>query len=297
MPTRFSSGFTLVELMVSLTLGLGLMSLMVGTIDGVLHASRVSAESTEAIERGYFLMDALDNWVAQTSPTSSDIRSEVSAKLSAPILSKNAEASVDICGTPVIAALPPASAGIALLEPGAWPCIPQHNLEASASALFIERRAPCPGHCNADGFYFVPKQCTEAENWGNGKIEADELGLYRMVWIEAGTDRFACLASGVAFNVTRSLIYIRDYSWREGDGVRAVMVRELAREPEARWLRASMLAHGIDDWQVECLPDCLEVGDAGAFFTAAVNLSFAVNAPSQSISIQRVLVPQKARGL
>ena len=61
------SGFTLVELMVSMALGLGLMSLMIGTIDKVLHASRVSAEAAETLERGYFLMDAIDTWVAGTS--------------------------------------------------------------------------------------------------------------------------------------------------------------------------------------------------------------------------------------
>ena len=46
-PWRRSLGFTLVELMVSMALGLGLMSLMIGTIDKVLHASRVSAEAAE----------------------------------------------------------------------------------------------------------------------------------------------------------------------------------------------------------------------------------------------------------
>ena len=57
---RLSLGFTLVELMVSMALGLGLMSLMIGTIDKVLHASRVSADAAELIERGYFLMGVMD---------------------------------------------------------------------------------------------------------------------------------------------------------------------------------------------------------------------------------------------
>ena len=85
-PWRRSLGFTLVELMVSMALGLGLISLMVGTIDTVLHASRASAEAAETLERGYFLMDAMDTWVAGTSPISPDMLSEVSAQRSTPML-------------------------------------------------------------------------------------------------------------------------------------------------------------------------------------------------------------------
>ena len=85
MPTQFSSGFTLVELMVSMTLGLVLMSLMVGTIDRVMHANRISAEAAETLERGYFLMDAMDPWVAGTSPIFHGVLSEVSAQRSTPM--------------------------------------------------------------------------------------------------------------------------------------------------------------------------------------------------------------------
>ena len=84
-PAGFSSGFTLVELMISMTLGLSLIALMVGTIDKVVHASRVSSEAAETLERGYFLMDAMDTWVSGTSPISNDMLSEVSAEHSAPM--------------------------------------------------------------------------------------------------------------------------------------------------------------------------------------------------------------------
>lgn len=71
------------------------------------------------------------------------------------------------------------------------------------------------------------------------------------------------------------------------------MVRELAREPDARWLRSSMLAHGIDDWQIDCLLDCFDVRgvDGDALLAGAIDLRFTVNGRSQSISIQRVLGP------
>ena len=323
-PWRRSQGFTLVELMVSMALGLGLMSLMIGTIDKVLHASRVSAEAAETLERGYFLMDAMDTWVAGTSPISSDMLSEVSAQRSIPMLVEYREGAVDLCETPDLASLPLASSGIALLEPGAWPCIPQRNLEVAASALLLEHRLPCRENCSGAGFYAVPKRCLfsgEAEQgetdgqggadstypefdgsefadgpFGASKSGVDEGHKYQIVWRDAGVGRSSCFDNGKAFKVTRSLIFVRNYAWRVGDGIRAVMVRDLAEEPKARWLRSSMLAHGIDDWQVACLFDCFETGDLsnGALLAPAIDLSFVMNARSQSISIQRVLAPRKA---
>lgn len=323
-PWRRSQGFTLVELMVSMALGLGLMSLMIGTIDKVLHASRVSAEAAETLERGYFLMDAMDTWVAGTSPISSDMLSEVSAQRSIPMLVEYREGAVDLCETPDLASLPLASSGIALLEPGAWPCIPQRNLEVAASALLLEHRLPCRENCSGAGFYAVPKRCLfsgEAEQgetdgqggadstypdfdgiefadgpFGASKSGVDEGHKYQIVWRDAGVGRSSCFDNGKAFKVTRSLIFVRNYAWRVGDGIRAVMVRDLAEEPKARWLRSSMLAHGIDDWQVACLFDCFDMGDLsnGALLAPAIDLSFVMNARSQSISIQRVLAPRKA---
>ena len=213
-----------------------------------------------------------------------------------------------------------------MFEPDAWSCIPQRNLEVSASALLLERRLPCRENCNGGGFYAVPTRCLA--NYGsepggtNGSAGADlthpefngvefaghpfegaefEVGErlhYQIAWLDADHDQFPCFSNGRAFKVTRSLIYIRNYAWRVGDGIRAVMVRDLAQEPEARWLRSSMLAHGIDDWQVACLFDCFEMEGLhkGVSLAAAIDLRFVVNARPQSIRIQRALAPRKAQG-
>ena len=307
--------------MISMTLGLCLMALTVGTIDNVLRASRVSAEATETIERGYFLMDAMDSWLAETLPISHNLRSEGSTALTTLILSEHPQASFDLCDTPDIAVLPTASAGIALLEPGAWSCIPRSNPEVDFSALLVERRLPCQENCYDAGFYAVPTHCTEGDegerdgdggfagaesavaelenfkfegdSFDGGESEVDELFQHQIVWLDADHDRSPCFANETAFKVTRSVIYFRDYSWHVGDGIGAVMVRELAQEPEARWLRSSMLAHGIGDWQIECLFGCEEVGDLGsrALLATAIDLRFKVNSRSQSLEIQRVLSP------
>lgn len=312
--------------MVSMTLGLVLISLMVGTIDRVLHASRVSAEAVETIERGYFLMDAMDTWVAETSSMPNEFLSETLAEVVAPNLWEHAQAFVDFCQTPDIAALPEALAGIVLLEPSAWPCITQRNLEVSAPGLLLEHRFPCRENCNDAGFYAIPTQCIvsgEGERGGtNGspgvnstdsefsgvefagdsfddiEFEVGERVQYQIAWFDAGHDRPPCFANGGALKLTRSLIYVRDYAWRVGDGIRALMIRELAQEPKARWLRSSMLAYGIDEWQMLCLFGCFEMGalSSGALLAAAIDLSVVVEGRTQSIRIQRALSPRGGTG-
>ena len=275
-----------------MTLGLGLISLMVGTMVNLLHASRASAEATETIERGYFLMDAMGNWVAETSPLPPTMlfKQLAEARRADRLPSENIE--IDACQAPDAAPLPPKIAGIVILEPDKWPSIPPSNLELSAPALLLEQRVLCEGDCYEDGFYVVPRHCHEGGGMEARMLETGGLDDYHIVWINAGSDRSSCIANKTVYQINRSLVYIRDYSWRPGDGVRAVMIRELAREPEPRWLRSSMLSHGIDGWQVDCLSSCFEVvGGAGALFAAAINLNFVVDAHAQSISIQRVLAP------
>jgi hypothetical protein len=134
---------------------------------------------------------------------------------------------------------------------------------------------------------------------GVSDSELGELLEYEVVWLAAGKDRPYCFANGTARSLHRALVYVRNYSWQVGDGISAVMVRELAREPDARWLRSSMLAHGIDDWQIDCVLDCVEVGGLGgdALLAGAVDLQFTVDSRTQSILIQRVLAARKLQDI
>ena len=103
----------------------------------------------QKLERGH----AIDAWVAGTPILTC---CEVSAQRSTSMLLGHTEGAVDLCGNPDLASLSLASSGIALLEPGAWPCIPQRHLAVAASALLLERRLPCPENCTGGGFYAVP---------------------------------------------------------------------------------------------------------------------------------------------
>lgn len=318
LPTsKYEQGFTLVELMVALTLGLGLMALLVGTIEKISRASRESADAAEVIERGYFLMDSIDAWVAETSPMVitqrplenltwvgaseeavvsvasvevtrfSDAMRASSVTIPSSRLSTPDIGPIDACQTPAVAPLPLDTAGVVALDAEALACIPQRYLETSAPALLLERRLACRGDCNAAGFYIIPVIC-----FGDY-----EMHQYQPSWLEASSDRSECFANGSAVSVDRSLIYVRDYSWRVGDGIRAVMIRELAEEQEARWLRSSMLAHDIDDWRIECLQDCDSWFDStqATVLASAIDLSFTVNSASFSVEVQRVLASQHSK--
>lgn len=310
-------GFTFIELMVAMTLGLGLMALMVGTIDKMSRGSRGSADAAEAIERGYFLMDSIDAWVAQTSPTAAAQRpievltpgaefqetgitgaSAEMARFSDTILKSSSATSgsrlptpdigpIDACQTPAIAVLPLDTPGLVVLDAKSLACIPQRDLETSAPALLLEHRSACRGDCNTAGFYIIPAMCF-------GDAEMDQ---HQLSWLEASSDRSQCFANGSAVSVNRSLIYVRDYSWRVGDGIKAVMVRELAKEEHARWLRSSMLAQDIDNWRIECMRDCKQwlKANQDALLASAIDLRFTVNSASFSLRVQRVLASQRSK--
>lgn len=304
-----ASGFTLVELMISLSLGLGLVTLVVGTIDKLSRVTRISAEATEATERGYFLIDAIDVWVAQTATMMSEqwlvmnpprvfkpqrvdsafawpdmaspAHSIATAELGDSSPSVLDVGPIDFCQTPDVAPLPLETSGIALIDGQSLPCVPQRHLETSQPILLLERRRACWGNCTEAGFYAFSSACFGVE----------EMPFLKVGWLEAGRERPQCFSDGGAIRITRTLIYIRDYAWRVGDSINALMLRELAHEPDARWLRSSMLAHDIDDWRVDCVFGC-RLLERNALLARAIDLSFATISGDQSIAIHRVLTPR-----
>ena len=334
-PVEYVLGFTLTELMISVTLGLGLVTLMVDTIANISRAGRVSAEAAEATERAYFMIDVLDAWVSETAPPihlpwlSMSESEPVNAgvvfkknktagvawasnasgagaalgKKKAPLemaqeiemvqatqkegspravypilLSDDSIAAVDLCESPTVSIFPLNRSGIAVVSPDNLACIPARYRDKSAPALFIERRLRCPKNCSGAGFYALSPTCF----WG------DETRHYRIIWVEDPSVFSKCFATGDAVRVSRSLVYVRDYSWRVGDGMPAVMLRDLAREPDARWLRSTMLAHDINDWRIICVSECNALG-GGVVLASAIDVHFIAMPRGQSTGIHRVL--------
>ena len=334
-PVEYVLGFTLTELMISLTLGLGLVTLMIDTIANISRAGRASAEAAEATERAYFMIDVLDAWVSETAPPihlpwlsmsesepvnaglvfkknkTADVawvsnassagaalgkkkaplemaqeiemvqatQKEGSPRAVYPILlSDDSIAVIDLCESPTVSIFPLNRSGIAVVSPDNLACIPARYRDTSAPALFLERRLRCPKNCSGAGFYVLSPTCF----WG------DETRHYRFIWVEDPSAYSACFATGDAVRVSRSLVYVRDYSWRVGDGMPAVMLRDLAHEPKARWLRSTMLAHDINDWRIICVSECNVLG-GGPLLAGAIDVHFIATHRDQSIGIHRVL--------
>ena len=334
-PVEYVLGFTLTELMISLTLGLGLVTLMIDTIANISRAGRASAEAAEATERAYFMIDVLDAWVSETAPpihlpwlsmsesepvntglvskktrtagvtwaSNASGAGAALGKKKAPLemaqeiemvqatqkegspravypilLSDDSIAVIDLCESPTVSIFPLNRSGIAVVSPDNLACIPARYRDTSAPALFLERRLRCPKNCSGAGFYVLSPTCF----WG------DETRHYRIIWVEDPSAYSACFATGDAVRVSRSLVYVRDYSWRVGDGMPAVMLRDLAHEPKARWLRSTMLAYDINDWRIICVSECNALG-GGPLLARAIDIHFLATHRDQSIGIHRVL--------
>ena len=335
LPANRVLGFTLTELMISLSLGLGLMTLMIDTIANISRAGRVSAEAAEATERAYFMIDVLDAWVSETAPLidlpwlsmsgSESVNAGLVSKKAktaavawalgasgagaafgkkkAPLamvqdrqmvqatekdgspravypslLSDHSIAALDLCESPTMSSFPLNRSGIAVVSPDNLACIPARYRKTSAPALFLERRLRCPKNCSGGGFYALTPNCF----WG------DEKQHYGISWVEDLSAYSDCFSTGDAVRISRSLVYIRDYSWRVGDGMPAVMLRDLARESDARWLRSTILAHDINDWRIICVSECKAFG-GGALLASAIDVHFTATHRDQSIGIHRVL--------
>ena len=139
--------------------------------------------------------------------------------------------------------------GIVLINAATVPCVGLEGVGLEATkipltALLLDRRWVCNGQCKGPGFYgFIPA-CSSLEP--------------TVLWRASPVPPEGCVGGDTVYQIQRSIIYSRPYSWRVDDGLPAIMLREQATEPDARWLRSSMLAPEILDWQIDCVAGCAQ---------------------------------------
>ena len=285
-----ANGFTLVELLVAQALGLAMMTVLVASLSSLYKRVQVSADAAENSETAYFLMDALEQWL-------SDSRSPMLTTDSLPV-SIWAEGDVgsaamdDACGTPLQSPFDFARAGVAVIPPGKVSCLASSSVDESSRVLLIERRVLCGENCGNAGFYAALLDCASGNatpEWRSGEEGmVDEAGGVEGIVgtvpgdMEDGvSDRQTCDAQPQLFELHRILIFARNYSWKRGDGVPAVMMSRLANEPEPRWLRSDMLASGVFAWDLR--------EQIGANGSRAVTVGFSVKGKHQSTSVDRTI--------
>ena len=290
MSTPKAHGFTLVELMVAQALGLAMMTLLVASLSSLYKSVQVSADAAENSETAYFLMDALEQWLRESSSPMLETGS-----LSLPIPKEGEVGSMvidDPCGTPLQSPFDFYRAGVAVVPAGNVSCLPSSSVDESSRVLLIERRVPCGENCGDAGFYAALLECASGNAtpaWRSGEEGmVDEAGgVEGIVGIVPGdmedgvSDRQTCDAAPQLVQLHRMLIYARNYSRSRGDGVPVVMMSRLAAEPEPRWLRSDMLASGVFAWDLR--------EQIGANGSRAVTVGFSVKGKYQSTSIDRTI--------
>jgi type II secretory pathway pseudopilin PulG len=267
---RVQTGFTLVELLVAQAMGLALLAALTGGVTALYHAVLVASDAARTSETAYFLMDALEQWVSEAKPITSqgDVRPDVIGVATF----HDDSISLDPCQTPVTSTFNLARAGVMVVPVGALHCISQTHVSEDSVALVIEKREGCESSCLAPGFFTSPGACGQ-EN-------------YLVRWQDRGNHLEACEDGTQITRLSRLIVYSRDYSWRVGDGIPAIMVAELAPEADARWLRSTMLASGIAEWWVGCLGKGLTLQTV-ACDPAGIFLNFTTNGRYASIRVER----------
>ena len=276
--------------MVAQALGLAMMTLLVASLSSLYKSVQVSADAAENSETAYFLMDALEQWLRESSSPMLETGS-----LSLPIPKEGEVGSMvidDPCGTPLQSPFDFARAGVAVVPAGNVSCLPSSSVDESSRVLLIERRVPCGENCGDAGFYAALLECASGNAtpaWRSGEEGmVDEVGgVEGIVGIVPGdmedgvSDRKTCDAAPQLVQLHRMLIYARNYSRSRGDGVSAVMMSRLAAEPEPRWLRSDMLASGVFAWDLR--------EQIGANGSRAVTVGFSVKGNYLSTSVDRTI--------
>jgi len=237
---RRTFGFSLTGLMVSQALGLLLTGTLVGLVSQIYHSAMVSEDAAQTAARAYFLIDTISHWISQTEGQVGQPASD--------------RPFFDPCETPERMPMSLARPGIVLINAETAHCVGLEGvglegvgLEATtmpSTALLLDRRWICKGQCKGAGFYAFIPAC--------GPLEPTVL------WRASPVPPKGCEGGDTVYQIQRSIIYSRHYSWRLDDGSPAIMLREQATEPDARWLRSSMLAPEIVDWQVDCVAGCAQ---------------------------------------
>lgn len=287
-------GFTLVELLVAQALGLAMMTVLVASLSSLYNSVQISADAAENSETAYFLMDALEQWLRESSsPTLETDSLPFSIWTEGDVESMVID---DPCGTPLQSPFDFARAGVAVVPAGIVSCLPSSSVDESSTVLLIERRVPCGENCGHAGFYTERWDCSSGHTrprWRSGEEgmvgqagSEKDAGGTDLGDVDGGRDSEICDIEPKLFQLHRMLIYARNYSRKRGDGVPALMMSRLATEPEPRWLRSDMLASGVFAWDLQ--------EQMGVNSSRAVTVGFSVKGKYQSTSVDRT-VPLELR--
>jgi len=215
-------GFSLVELMIGLTLGLVLLVAVSAAVVRLLDLARISGDHAELAERLRFVSEFLVETVAHSWPESSS-----SAAVSSP------------CLDPVVVD----GAGLRVVEAGQYPCLPRNNLVPGVPLLVLETVRPCVPACEVPSWPAHFRLTPACGPWVGGRRE--EIRLLTDASLPAD-----CVPSTARALWQRTVFYIRNYAWEPGDGIASLMMSRF-RSDGSGFGRAEMLVPGFVRWRLE----------------------------------------------
>lgn len=219
-----SKGLSLIELLIALALS---AIIIASTMRGILLLSaqvNLSADRVEIIERARHSSLYLSDLLTRSAPSKEGAKKE-GAKTRLLCDSPSVESSV---GT------------IVLSEPGAL-CLALSDRRKNTPALWVDALEECPVHCEPSSwpaYVWVQPGCHPVFNQ-----LAPELRVFSQAKPPA-----ECIGSKRYALWSRSILYLRDYAWRRGDGIGALMIHRL--DADGVFSRAEMLVWGLESWAI-----------------------------------------------
>ena len=222
-----AAGFTLVETLIALALGLWLVTGVLLTVQQLWKVAGLSADQSELAERGDFATRVLSSAVSKAWP-----------------VRHHEDDAASPCDEPNIRS----ARGVRLVLQGQFPCLPQHNLVPGAPILVIEGLQPCED-----------KLCKQQRlpGWRLEWPGCDPLFVEVPPRIQHHSRVLGdsdCAGPTTLSAWSRQFYYLRDYSWQSGDGGGALMRaswRSASRDGGVG--RAEVLIPGVVHWDLSVI--------------------------------------------
>ena len=289
------SGFTLVEMMIALGLGIGLIAVLLRVFISLWLAVGESALVVEVTERAAFALNAIGQWASESNAEAALHEAGDSFPMlddAAEVLRVTQDSNDGLliesigsvapgfftgCRSPELAPIDLTKTAMAVVSAKQLDCL-SGPVEQGTLVLFLERRIPCVIPCIGPGFFAIVPSC-------------DAVTPFEVRWMTRGSVPSGCAGAQGVIRLQRQLIYLRPYSWRRADAKPALMLTRQSDEPSGRWLASDMLADSIGSFELCGVSfdkaDCVNDGR----LVSAVRVSVSALGSSESFALSRFLVP------
>ncbi len=238
---KASRGFTLIEVVIALSLGLMLIAGVSQTLLSLHKAAARSADRAELAERGRFTSQFLYDEVSSAwdyQPVS--FQPVTNQPLPGQHEPNHPEPMV--VSSPCVSPTSANGVGIRFVNAGVFPCLPATGLVDGSGYLVVDSIQPCVETCPETtwpNFVRLDPGCHPLFSVSHPEVRV----------VHSGALPSDCSASTSMALWRRRAFFLRDYSWTPGDNLPALLFREL-RADGSGFKRAEMLVPRVESWRV-----------------------------------------------